>query len=134
MKIDKEDQKLLAIWAAGCAERVLPYFEKEYPEDDRPRKAIEYARGWARTGVLKMPEVRKAALDAHAAARKSTVPAATYAARAAGQAASVPHVARHALGVVYYAAKCLSPDKWEKERKWELNHLPKHLRSFVFPK
>jgi len=38
----------LALWAADCAERVLPYFEEKYPRDDRPRKAIEAARAWAR--------------------------------------------------------------------------------------
>jgi hypothetical protein len=131
MKIDKEDQKLLALWAADCAERVLPYFEKEYPKDKRPRKAIEACREWVRTGVFKMAEVRKAALDAHTAARDSKVPAATFAARAAGQAASVPHVAGHALGVPYYVSKALG-EGWEKEKKWELSHLPKHLHSFVF--
>ena len=31
----KKNQKFLALWAADCAEHVLPFFEKEYPEDDR---------------------------------------------------------------------------------------------------
>jgi hypothetical protein len=30
-----------AVWAADCAERVLQYFEKEFPKDDCPRKAFE---------------------------------------------------------------------------------------------
>ncbi len=34
-KFTKEDQKLLAFWAADCAGHVLPYFEKEFPKDDR---------------------------------------------------------------------------------------------------
>ncbi|MEK6236886.1 MAG: TIGR02996 domain-containing protein, partial [Planctomycetales bacterium] len=33
------------LFAADCAERVLPLFEAVYPDDDRPRKAIEAARG-----------------------------------------------------------------------------------------
>jgi len=41
INFDKKDQKMLALWAADCAERVLPLFEKEYPKDPRPRKAIE---------------------------------------------------------------------------------------------
>ena len=36
------------LFAADCAERVLPIFEKEHPSDDRPRKAIEAARAYAR--------------------------------------------------------------------------------------
>jgi len=129
MKVDKQDQKLLAIWAADCAERVLGYFEKEYPNDERPRKAIEYARKWVRTGVLKMAYVRKAALDAHAAARDSQVPTATFAARSAGQAASVPHVAGHARAAASYALKAVeNPDE---EREWQLKHLPKHLHSII---
>jgi hypothetical protein len=53
-QIFKPDQKILALWAADCAERVLPFFEKAYPKDDRPRKAIEACRTWVRTGVFKM--------------------------------------------------------------------------------
>ena len=34
----------MAAWAADCAERVLPLFEAAYPEDDRPRRAIETGR------------------------------------------------------------------------------------------
>ena len=36
------------LFAADCAERVLPLFERERPHDDRPRKAIEAARAFAR--------------------------------------------------------------------------------------
>ncbi|MCI0553995.1 MAG: hypothetical protein L0287_23855 [Anaerolineae bacterium] len=43
-KYDKQDQRLMVTWAADCAERVLPVFEKAYPKDDRPRKAIEACR------------------------------------------------------------------------------------------
>ena len=40
------DGKRIAVeFAADCAERVLPIWEARYPDDDRPRKAIEAARG-----------------------------------------------------------------------------------------
>src|SRR5215216_230697 len=61
-----EDHKLLAIWASDCAEHVLPSFEEIQPDDDRPRKAIEAARSWAR-GEVAMVEARKAAFASHAA-------------------------------------------------------------------
>ncbi|MCX6101620.1 MAG: hypothetical protein NTV92_09470, partial [Candidatus Bipolaricaulota bacterium] len=37
-----------AFLAADGAEHVLPYFENAFPDDDRPRKAIETTRAWAR--------------------------------------------------------------------------------------
>ena len=41
------DHRLLALWAAECAEHVLPLFESGDPDDLRPRLAIEHARDWA---------------------------------------------------------------------------------------
>lgn len=41
------NDKTLRLFAADCAERVLPVFEKEYPADDRPRRAIQAARDFA---------------------------------------------------------------------------------------
>jgi len=43
MKVSTEQQSL-ALWAADCAEQVLPVFEGSHPDDDRPRSAIEAAR------------------------------------------------------------------------------------------
>jgi hypothetical protein len=86
-KYEKQNQKLMATWAADCVERVFPFFEKAYPNDDRPCEAIETCRTWVRTGVLKMAEIRGASLAALAAARAAKEnEAACYAARAAGQA------------------------------------------------
>lgn len=68
--VEKSDKKTLALWAIDCAERVLPYFEGTKPKDKRPRKAIETLRIWIDTGVFKMAVIRKASLDAHAAARE----------------------------------------------------------------
>jgi hypothetical protein len=38
----------LRLFAADCAEQVLPIFEHEYPEDKRPRNAIKVLRQYAR--------------------------------------------------------------------------------------
>ena len=66
-RFDKQDQRSLALWAADCAEHVLPYFEENSPQDDRPRKAIEAGRAWAR-GEIRCGQARAAAVAAHAAA------------------------------------------------------------------
>jgi hypothetical protein len=52
--MQKTEHKVLAVWARDCAARVLPFFEEEYPEDHRPRKAIEALQAWIDTGVFKM--------------------------------------------------------------------------------
>ncbi|WP_342216975.1 putative immunity protein, partial [Nocardia brasiliensis] len=69
MTLNRGDHTALALWAAACAELVLPLFLRARPDDARPRAAIEAARAWVR-GELTMPEARRAALAApHAAPR-----------------------------------------------------------------
>jgi hypothetical protein len=139
---DKQDQRLMATWAADCAERVLPFFEKIYPKDDRPRKAIEACRTWVRTGVFKMADIRGASLAAHVAAREAKDNnAACFAAHAAGQAVATAHVPQHAFGAAYYALKAVGaadPDHAEvkiaKERNWQSQRLPKNLRQEILNK
>jgi len=99
------DRRAQAARVADCAERVLPYFEEAFPDDDRPRKAIEAARAWAR-GEIRVGEARTAALAAHAAARFAAErPAACAAARAAGHAAATAHMVGHAPHAAAYAKK-----------------------------
>jgi hypothetical protein len=98
--------RLFGLKAAMEAERVLPFFEKERPNDARPRRAIEAIRAWAkRKRHLGMAEVRKLSLDAHAAARAAKSDAAKFAARAAGQAIATWHVPTHAMGASMYSGK-----------------------------
>jgi hypothetical protein len=137
-KYSKQDQRLLAIWAADCAEHVLPLFEKTNPKDDRSREAIETGRRWVRTGVFKMSEIRGASLAAHAAARETKNKSACFAARAAGQAVATAHVPQHAYGAAYYALKAVAasdPDNAEakiaEELNWIMQHLPENLRREV---
>jgi hypothetical protein len=139
MNLGTEDQKSLALWAADCAEHVLPYFEEKYPNDDRPRKAVEAARAW--TGdTIPVSEARDASFAAHTAARAATQTAAREAARAAGHAAATAHVDDHAPHAATYSVKAATaaapPDAdtaTAEERDWQFRRLPKHLRSVVFP-
>ena len=127
----KSDHGVLAVWAADCAVRVLPFFEKECPDDERPRKAIADAWQWARDGIFHMAAVRGSALGAHAAAREvRSSEAARFAARAAGHAIATAHVPTHSIAAAWYAAKAVwasDPDNAEynvgKERQWQYGHL-----------
>ena len=46
-RVNTINDRTLRLFAADCAERVLPIFEAAYPNDDRPRQAIEVARRYA---------------------------------------------------------------------------------------
>ncbi len=129
-QLDKQDHRLLALWAADCAEHVLSYFEENEPKDDRPRQAIESARAWVR-GEIAMSKARVAAFAAHAAARDAVHPAARLASRAAGHAAATVHVAGHARHAANYAIKAVIAAGMDSttERDWQTRHLPEHLQK-----
>lgn len=98
-------RRVLAEWAADCAERVLPIYETAVPGDIRVRSAIEQARAFAGGAFDVAEAVRRRGGDAGAAARGAPTPAARAAAYAAEQAAAVAHMGAHALGAAGYAAK-----------------------------
>ncbi len=107
-----------ALLAAVQAERVLPLFEREHPQDSRPRRAIEAIRAWGQgKRELGMAEVRKLSLGSHAAARAARSAAARFAARAAGHAVATWHVPTHAMGVPIYASKAILADRNTPARK-----------------
>jgi hypothetical protein len=89
------------MFAILCAESVLKYFENKYPKDNRPRRAIEAAKGY-----LKHPTARaaRAAADAAYAARAAYMAyAADNAADAAARAAYTAYAAYAAARAAYTA-------------------------------
>ncbi len=140
--VRKTDHKTLAAWAIDCAERVLQYFEEKYPEDHRPRNAIETLQTWINTGVFKMAVIRKASLASHAAAREvGEDNAARSAARAAGQAVATAHVPAHSMGSAIYALQAIyraagssdAEDAIAKEREWQYRHLLELISNNSIP-
>lgn len=135
--LQDSDHKLLALWAAECAEHVLPLFEDVRPDDSRPRYAIAQARAWV-AGEIKMSEARTAAGGANTAARDLTG-APRYAAYAAAQAANVAHVAAHELGAAAYAIKAVraaaprgdAEQAGRDECTWQREQLPEAIRELV---
>src|SRR4029453_12969991 len=117
-----DDHHLLAIWAADCAQHVLHHFEQARPGDDRPRRAIDLGRAWAR-GEVSSGEAPTAAGHAHAG----------------GQAAAVGHVAAHELGAAAYAvraARAAAPEREQdeagrRECRWQRAQLPGEIRELV---
>ena len=125
------EHRLLAAWAADCAEHLLPMFEL-HSSDDRPRRAIEIGRAWAR-GEVKTGVAQRAAVAAHAAAREATDQAAVAVARAAGHAVATAHFADHSLGPVIYGTKAVEAagGSADDERAWQLARLPDGVRALV---
>jgi hypothetical protein len=123
--------RLLAAWAADCAEHVLSLFE-ECSSDDRPQRAIAMARAWAR-GEVSVGDARKAAVEAHAAARDTTSKVASAAARAAGHAVATAHMADHCLGASLYARKAVEAAgaSADAERAWQVEQLPEEVRELI---
>jgi hypothetical protein len=135
--LQDDDHRLLAIWAADCALHVLHHFEQARPKDDRPRRAIQLGRAWAR-GEITWAVARTAAGHANAAARDLSG-APRHAAYAAGQAAAVGHVAAHELGAAAYAIKAARAAAGEDDREaagrlecqWQRAQLPDEIRELV---
>jgi hypothetical protein len=134
--LSEADRRLVAGWAADCAERVLPLFEQEAPHDDRPRDGIARARAFARGELDAAGEIRRRFV-AGRAAQAVTSSAARAAAWSAGQATGVAHMGAHALGAAAYAAKAVAlaapgddaTAGGAAEIAWQLRHLSPPVRT-----
>ena len=135
LTLSEDDRRVVAVWAADCAERTLSLFETQAPSDTRPRDAIEGVRAFAR-GEMRIGQVRALSARAHAAAREVGDPAAVAAARAAGHAAGVVHMAAHARGAAY-AAKAAGlaapndPSAVADEVRWQLSRASPAVRDVL---
>ena len=135
LTLSEDERRVLAAWAADCAERTLPLFEARAPGDSRPRDAIDGARAFAR-GELRVGAARTLAVAAHAAAREVGDPAAVAAARAAGHAAATAHMGSHARGVAYAAiaaglAAPEDPGAVADEARWQQGHLTPEVSAIL---
>jgi hypothetical protein len=110
--LEDSHHRLLAQWAAECAEHVLPLFEATQPSDPRPRRAVEQARAWVR-GEVTMTQARAAAGNANAAAHE--LGAAAYAIKAARAA----------------APKGEGDHAGRQECRWQRERLPEAIRDLL---
>ena len=117
----EERDKLSRLFACDCAERVLPLFEKESPEDKRPRYAIEVSRRFA----------NREATQSELAAARDAAEAAGWAAGwdaawAAAEVAARVAAAVAARVAVWVAAGVAGRDA---EREWQTQHLREVLST-----
>ncbi len=132
--LSEADRRLVAAWAADCAERALGLFEAEAPDDDRPRVLIARTRAFARGELNTAEEIRRR-FAGGVGAGDGTTPAAAAAARAAGQAVAICHMGAHALSAAAYAVAAVGlahpdrPEAVEDEIRWQLDHMSAAVRA-----
>jgi hypothetical protein len=128
--LTKEQHRRLMKWACDCAEHVLRLFG--YPIDQRLLSALETAKKWKK-GDASVGDARNATLEAIAAARESSNPAAIAVARAVGHAVATAHMADHSLGAAMYALKAVknAGESIAAERKWQNEQLPPEIMELV---
>jgi hypothetical protein len=110
--LSEQDLRVVAAYAAECAQEVLEIFERAHPDDSRPREAIDAAWTFARGGK-RVKALRVTACAALKAAGDAGATAAGEAARAAMCAASAAYLhplanatqVKHILGAAAYAAR-----------------------------
>jgi hypothetical protein len=85
-RLDAWNDATARLFSADCAERVLPIWERQYPEDSRPRDTIIAARAFARGEITQAD--RAVAYSAVYAAADSASTVADSAARAVADAST----------------------------------------------
>ena len=131
--LSEADRRTVALWAADCAERVLPLFEAEAPSDGRPADAIARARAFGRGELDAAGQIRQRFVAGRAASAVASS-AAVAAARSAAQASGVAHMGAHALGAAAYAAKAAglpagNDSAIDAEISWQLDHMTEPVRA-----
>ena len=109
------DERTARLFAVECAERVLPIFEREHPNDSRPCEALAVARRFADGQATReeLAAARDAARDAAWAAASA----------AAARAAAAWDAARAAAA--WDAARAAAA--WDAERQWQNRRLAEVL-------
>ena len=127
---NKAIERRLRHWAADCAAHVLHFYERDHPNDMRPRNAIKAARDLA-DGLIDGAARSDAAGAAWAAARDAAAAAwAAAAARAAARAAAWD-AARAAWAAARDAAAAAAAwdaafaraAAWDAEQQWQFDRL-----------
>lgn len=111
--IETQSKEKIANWCMNYAEVViLPIYLKYYPNDNRPKMALDASRDWFK-GLKKLPEVKNIILnECHQAAREAKDnPSAQASARAIGQVAACFHTPSHSMGIAFYGGAAMAYER-----------------------
>ncbi|RZL80430.1 MAG: exonuclease SbcC [Rhodococcus sp. (in: high G+C Gram-positive bacteria)] len=120
VELSMAELREITAYAVACAEPALAIFERDCPDDPRPRAVLDEARRFA-AGGNRTKVLRVTALAAHRSARTAgemECEAAVDAARAAGHAGGAAylhplakaHQVKHILGSAAHAARAIELD------------------------
>ena len=101
MLFREQSHKTMVLWALDLAAESVAKLEEKYPDENRPREALEAARAWA-AGMIKMRPAQRKILDCHAFAKEIDSKADIALCHAIGQACAVVHTAGHGIGYPMY--------------------------------
>ncbi|WJE17046.1 hypothetical protein QRD89_06770 [Halobacillus sp. ACCC02827] len=121
-----QPRRTLVMWALESARVPLLRLQDRYPEEERPRICLERCDEWAQ-GAVKMPEAKRAILDAHAASKEIADPAYAALCQAVGHAGATVHVGTHALGLPIYELTALV---YEYGRMDFTSHARKRIKEY----
>lgn len=135
------DQKILAVWAIECVERYMHLLEDNYPNEHRPRVALNILKQWI-DGDIKMWDARKFTYPALACAREleTNDKVACQIARACSHALATCHVKTHSEGSAMYVISALyhlNKDNrnveviLNAERDWQIEHLKELIKNMT---
>lgn len=99
--LQNQNHQVMVLWAFDLAAESIAQLEEKYPEERRPREALDAARDWA-AGNVKMRYAQRKILDCHAVAKEITCKEDISACHAIGQACAVVHTAGHGIGYPIY--------------------------------
>ena len=119
--IETQSKETLAAWAVGYVKtHTLAIYEKEFPQDNRLRKAVEAVESCLR-GEQKFKDVKPVIKEAADAAKEAgDYPAAQAAARSVSVACNVLGTPTNALGFTFYTAAAIVYDREGTEEKSDI--------------
>ena len=97
----EQSHRTMVLWALELAAESVAELEEKYPDETRPRGALEAAWAWA-AGKIKMRLAQRKILDCHAFAKELQSKEHIALCHAVGQACAVVHTAGHAIGYPMY--------------------------------
>lgn len=110
--IETQSKTTIANWCVDyVTEHIAEVYQKAYPKDRRPEKALEAFRDY-QNGTIKLLDLKKAVAEVNNAAKEAKDnPAAQAAARAVGQAAAAIYTPTHSLGLAFYGSAAIAYDR-----------------------
>jgi hypothetical protein len=130
-RVETWNDRTARLFAADCAERSVQSYERSYPNDQRPRDAVNTARRFA-NGNATAQELDAAGDAAWAAARAAAWAAARAAAGDAARAAAGDAAGAAAWAAAGAAAWAAAGDAaGAAERAWQVNRLRQYLNGEV---